>query len=46
MAEICHLENRHDVIFLLWAVLCGRSLADWCRMTCRLLRYGRNRNWQ
>jgi len=39
MAEIRHLENRHDVIFCR-----GWNLADWCRMTCRLRRYGRNRN--
>ena len=40
MAKICHLENRHDVIFLPWAVRCGRNLTDWCIMTCRLRWYG------
>jgi len=41
MAEIRHLENRLDVIFLPWS---GWNLADWCRMTCRLRWYRRSRN--
>jgi len=40
--KIRHLENRHDVNFFPWAVRFGWNLADWCRMTCRLRRYGRN----
>jgi len=43
MAEIRHLENRHDVIFLPWAVPYGRNLADWCRMPTAVI-YDRNRN--
>ena len=37
MAEIRHLENRHDVIFFWrgWSDL-DKNFADWCRMTCRL----------
>jgi len=44
MAEIRHIENRHDVIFFCrgWSIL--KKIEDWCRMTCRLRRCGRNRN--
>ena len=34
MAEIHHIENKHDVIFLPWAVTAvrvGYNFADWCR---------------
>jgi len=46
MADIFHLENRHDVIFS-EGVRFGQNFADWCRMsrmTCRLRWCGRNRN--
>jgi len=36
MAEIRRLENRHDVIFMPWAVRFEYNFADWCRLTCRL----------
>jgi len=36
MAEIRHLENRHDVIFLQRVVQFGKKFGGWCRMTCRL----------
>ena len=41
MAEILHLENRHDAIFLPWAVWFGWNFTDWCRMTCRLRRWSK-----
>ena len=44
MAEICYLENRHDVIFLPWAIRFGQNFSNWCRITCRRRWYGRNRN--
>jgi len=45
MAEIRHLENRHDVILFYrqWSDM-DKNFGDWCRRTCQRRWCSRNQN--